>query len=86
MEVLYKSILEELKHPIYNNNKDVVLLTLYINDIINENKDTPEDIFNDFHEIKNLIGNFDIKYPWGININADIIIEKKLNQLYNLFI
>ena len=83
MEKLHISLLRELKHQRYDN-MDIIKLKNCINNIINENNYTTNDVFNDFSHIKKIIGYFDIGYSWGKNNENDLIIEKKINKLYNL--
>ena len=83
MDKLYKSLLNELKHSKYNNS-DLIRFKNCINNIINENEYTTDEIFDNFSNIKNVIGYFDVNYQWGKNNENDLIVEQKLNKLYNL--
>ena len=84
MDSLNLLILKELKKSKYND-KSTIRFIICINKIINENEYTTNDVYEDFIEIKNIIGYFDVNYPWGKNNENDIIIEQKLTKLYDLF-
>jgi hypothetical protein len=79
------SLLTELNNSRYDNETSNTKLKACIYIIINTNEDIAYNSFSDFDKIKEIIGYFDIKYPWGKNILNDLIIEEKLNKLYNLF-
>ena len=83
MEKLHKSLLNELKHSKYNNSNTLKFKNC-INNIINEEGYSTDEVINNFSNIKNIIGYFDINYPWGKNNDNDVIIEEKLKKLYNL--
>ena len=84
MNKLQISLLKEFKNPKYKNNDSFLKLTLCINKIINENEYNTDEVFNNFQNIRNIIEYFDITYQWGINNEDDLIVEKKINKLYNL--
>ena len=85
MEKLYASIMYELTYS-YKKTEEVILLKQYISDIIKDNKETPEDVFNGFDDIKNIIATFDIKYQWSPDNTEDFLVDQKLNKLYSIFI
>ena len=83
MEKLHKSLLNELKNSKYNKSS-LLRLKNCINNIIIENEYSTNDVFDGFSNIKNIVSYFDVNYPWGKNNDNDLIIEEKLNKLYNL--